>query len=93
MDLKSPWPLFQPALEFIAAARVIVTTIVVIMHFDFLKFIELPITAPTTMVTIKHFAAAEVVLEVVVWQTRLHALIQILNFLLRKSRSSYFFLS
>ena len=68
-------------------------TTIAITHFGFLIVELLIIMAPTIMVSIKHFATVEAMLGVVVGQAHLHALIQILNFLLRKSRSSYFFLS
>ena len=81
-------------LEFVIAALALITTIA-ITHFGFLIAIVelLIIMAPAIMVTIKLFATVEAMLGVVVGQAHLHALIQILNFLLRKSRSSYFFLS
>ena len=87
-----PLQLDRLVLEFVIAAQVLITTIA-ITHFGFLIVELLIIMAPAIMVTIKLFAMVEAMLEVVVGQAHLHALIQILNFLLRKSRSSYFFLS
>ena len=92
MDSMYPLQLDRLVLEFVIAAQVLITTIA-ITHFGFLIVELLIIMAPAIMVTIKLFAMVEAMLEVVVGQAHLHALIQILNFLLRKSRSSYFFLS